>query len=249
MEAAGQLDEALHLIEQAIEIDPLAERRYLIAARILAAQGRQGTASKMLARGSAAIRHAGCPFPRPSRSSRRRSGSSPSTSGRRETRVRHPRDLVRRLWPSVAWSQPGGISDVDDQGNAAIAVAVIAVLALLPRAADAQGPTCTITWDGQAGNRWFDINTQGNGDPADDIYSWSPERYPTSTDHACFPSGSNANTNQVTTNTPDVSSFAISAGASLTVTDVQVIARENSTNAGTLNMAAPLLNPANRACR
>ena len=106
--------------------------------------------------------------------------------------------------------------------------------------AQAQGPACTITWDGQAGNRWFDINTQGNGDPNDDVYSWSPERYPTNTDHACLPSGANVNTDQVTLNTPTVSSFTISSGASLTVTQVQVLASENSFNAGTLNMSGPV---------
>ncbi len=120
----------------------------------------------------------------------------------------------------------------------AVVLGALFVVAAVP-AAQAQGPACTITWDGQAGNRWFDMIPNGAG-PEDDVYSWSPERYPTNTDHACFPSGANANTTQVTTNTPSVSSFTISSGASLTVTDVQVLASENSFNAGTLNMSGPV---------
>lgn len=62
-EAEGDLVQALELIESAIEADPLAERRYLIAARILAAQGRHATASTTLTRGAEAIRGAGLTVP------------------------------------------------------------------------------------------------------------------------------------------------------------------------------------------
>jgi len=63
VEAEGDLRRALEAIEAAIEVDPLGERRYLIAARILAAQGRQGSASRMLARGIEAISGAGLSAP------------------------------------------------------------------------------------------------------------------------------------------------------------------------------------------
>lgn len=63
VEADGHLDEALRLIEQAIDVDPLTERRYLIAARILAAQGRHGSASEILARGAGSIHAAGLSVP------------------------------------------------------------------------------------------------------------------------------------------------------------------------------------------
>ena len=96
---------------------------------------------------------------------------------------------------------------------------------------------CTITWDQQLSSKWFDIDINDPGNADDDVYNWTPERYPTGTDHACFPAGSVANTDQVTTNTPTVGDFTISAGASLSVTDVQVIVAEDSLNAGTLNMS------------
>ncbi len=98
---------------------------------------------------------------------------------------------------------------------------------------------CTITWDGQLGDRWFEMQPNGPG-AGDDVYNWSPERYPTLTDDACFPSGAVASTRQVTQNTPDVRSLTISAGATLTVDNVQMIVRENSVNDGTLNMAGPV---------
>ena len=114
-------------------------------------------------------------------------------------------------------------------------VGTLLVCAVLAPAAQA----CTITWDGQLSDRWFELQPNGPG-AGDDVYNWSPERYPTSTDDVCFPSGSVASTRQVTQNTPDVRSFAIAEGATLTVSDVQMIVRENSTNAGTLNMSGPV---------
>ncbi len=114
-----------------------------------------------------------------------------------------------------------------------IGLSVLATAVVAPAAAQA----CTITWDGGAGtDRWFEIQPNGPA-PGDDVYNWTPERYPTQTDDACFPAGAVASTRQVTQNTPDVRSFTISAGATLTVDNVQMIVRENSVNDGTLNMA------------
>lgn len=111
--------------------------------------------------------------------------------------------------------------------------ATLAVMAVLAPAAQA----CTISWDGGAGtDRWFEVIDPSPA-PGDEIYNWSPERYPTVSDDVCFPAGSVASTRQVTQNTPDVRSFTISAGASLTVDNVQIIVRENSVNNGTLRMA------------
>lgn len=111
----------------------------------------------------------------------------------------------------------------------------VALPIMAPRAE--AGTVCTITWDGDLSIRWFELDPGPTGDPGDDITNWSPERWPNSTDHACFPDGADATTNQVTTNTPDVLSFTIFPGGTLSVTDVQLIARENSTNAGQLFMS------------
>lgn len=97
--------------------------------------------------------------------------------------------------------------------------------------------SCTISWDGQISDAWFDVRVNDPGNPDDDVYNWSPERWPNGTDDVCFPSGAVASTRSVDRNTPDIRSFAISQGASLSVTDTQLIARENSTNAGILNMS------------
>jgi DNA-binding SARP family transcriptional activator/ATP/maltotriose-dependent transcriptional regulator MalT len=61
VEARGELDEALRLLERAIVVDPHDERRYLLAARILGAQGRRGRAVQTLARGADAMRSLGLP--------------------------------------------------------------------------------------------------------------------------------------------------------------------------------------------
>jgi DNA-binding SARP family transcriptional activator len=63
VESEGDLDEALRLLEQAIEADPYDDRRYLISARILAAQGRYGSATQMLARGAETMRRLGLEVP------------------------------------------------------------------------------------------------------------------------------------------------------------------------------------------
>jgi DNA-binding SARP family transcriptional activator len=63
VEADGELDEALRLLERAIAVDPYDDRRYLISARILAAQGRYGSATQMLARGAEAMQSLGLDVP------------------------------------------------------------------------------------------------------------------------------------------------------------------------------------------
>ena len=87
------------------------------------------------------------------------------------------------------------------------------------------------------------VNDPGAGD---DIYNWSDldgngDRWPNDTDHACFPGGAVATTDQVDANTPSVSSFTISAGATLSVThDPGASPARTPFNAGTLNMAGPV---------
>ena len=63
VESEGELDEALRLLEQAIEADPYDDRRYLISARILAAQGRYGSATQVLTRGAETMRSLGLAVP------------------------------------------------------------------------------------------------------------------------------------------------------------------------------------------
>ncbi len=63
VESEGELDEALRLLEQAIEVDPYDDHRYLISARILAAQGRYGSATRMLTRGAETMRSLGLAVP------------------------------------------------------------------------------------------------------------------------------------------------------------------------------------------
>ncbi len=114
---------------------------------------------------------------------------------------------------------------------------VLAVLAAAPAAANA----CTITWDGQVSDAWFEVQVNGPG-TGDDVYNWSPERWPTGTDDVCIPAGPaiQPTTRQVDQNTPTMRSLTISLGASLTVSATQVLISENSSNAGTLNMSGPL---------
>jgi DNA-binding SARP family transcriptional activator len=63
VESEGEFDEALRLLEQAIEVDPYDDRRYLMSARILAAQGRYGSATQVLTRGAEAMRSLGLAVP------------------------------------------------------------------------------------------------------------------------------------------------------------------------------------------
>ena len=58
-QAEGELDDALRLLEQGIELDPLDERRRLDVARILLQQGRRGRALEELRRAAAAQRAIG----------------------------------------------------------------------------------------------------------------------------------------------------------------------------------------------
>ncbi|HLH66010.1 MAG TPA: BTAD domain-containing putative transcriptional regulator [Solirubrobacteraceae bacterium] len=61
-EAAGEIDEALRLIERALELEPFDERRYLTGARLLLAQGRRAAALALLERGRDALRRLGVPI-------------------------------------------------------------------------------------------------------------------------------------------------------------------------------------------
>lgn len=63
VEAQGELDEALRILDRAIGADPHDERRYLLAARILGAQGRRASATLLLGRGADALRELGLPVP------------------------------------------------------------------------------------------------------------------------------------------------------------------------------------------
>jgi hypothetical protein len=113
---------------------------------------------------------------------------------------------------------------------------VIVVLAWTS-AAQAQA-ACTISWVGgvaAAPTAWFGFDPHGEG-TGDDQYNWSQQRFPDASDDVCFPTGSIASTQHVNTSTPDVHSFTISAGATLTISDTQMGAHANSTNAGTLIM-------------
>jgi DNA-binding SARP family transcriptional activator len=58
-EAAGDLDEALRLLQRAIEIDRLDESRYVRSARLLLRQGRRGRALEVLRAGAAALTELG----------------------------------------------------------------------------------------------------------------------------------------------------------------------------------------------
>jgi DNA-binding SARP family transcriptional activator/ATP/maltotriose-dependent transcriptional regulator MalT len=58
-ERHGDVDEALRLLERAIEIDRLDESRYVRAARLLLRQGRRGRALDMLRAGAGAVRELG----------------------------------------------------------------------------------------------------------------------------------------------------------------------------------------------
>jgi DNA-binding SARP family transcriptional activator len=55
-EADGEIDEALRLLERAIEADRVDESRYLHAAQLLVRQGRRGRALDVLRAGAAALR-------------------------------------------------------------------------------------------------------------------------------------------------------------------------------------------------
>ena len=63
VEAKGELDEALRFLERAIDADPHDESRYLLAARILAAQGRRAKARAILDRGKRELNALGLPVP------------------------------------------------------------------------------------------------------------------------------------------------------------------------------------------
>lgn len=99
---------------------------------------------------------------------------------------------------------------------------------------------CTITWDGQLGDDWMSLQPFGPG-PEDDVTNWTPNRLPSSTDHACLPSGSTAVLRN--NNSAIVLRYTISAGASLTVDGNLggggLEAREDSSNAGTLSVTGP----------
>jgi DNA-binding SARP family transcriptional activator len=58
-ERDGDLDEALRLLERAIEADRLEESRYARAARLLLRQGKRGRALDVLRAGAAALRELG----------------------------------------------------------------------------------------------------------------------------------------------------------------------------------------------
>jgi hypothetical protein len=124
-----------------------------------------------------------------------------------------------------------------------LALCVVASVAATVPTADAVAPACTISWVGgvaAAPTAWFGFDPHTNTTNADDQYNWNQQRFPSSTDDVCFPAGSVATTDQVDQNTPDVRSITISEGATFSVTDVQVIVREDSSNAGTLNMVGPV---------
>ena len=63
VEAKGELDQALRFLERAIDADPHDERRYLMAARILAAQSRRARATAILERGKKELEAIGLPVP------------------------------------------------------------------------------------------------------------------------------------------------------------------------------------------
>lgn len=58
-EAAGDVDEALRLLERGIDLDPFDDGRHLRAARLLVDHGRRGAASVMLGRAAAALEELG----------------------------------------------------------------------------------------------------------------------------------------------------------------------------------------------
>jgi len=63
VEAKGEFDEALRFLERAIEADPHDESRYLLAARILVAQGRRARAEAILKRGEKELQDLGLAVP------------------------------------------------------------------------------------------------------------------------------------------------------------------------------------------
>jgi hypothetical protein len=118
---------------------------------------------------------------------------------------------------------------------------VLSLLAVTVIAPVATAQACTITWVGgvaSAPTAWYGFDPHGVG-TGDDQYNWNQQRFPDFTDDVCFPAGSVASTQHVDQNTPNARSIAISAGATLTVSDVDLAVHENSTNAGTLIMAGP----------
>lgn len=88
VEGRGELDEAVRFLERAIDADPSEERRYLLVARILIAQGRRAKAAKTIERGAEELRAIGLPVPaaftklaESIRRGRQAPGDSPDTGG------------------------------------------------------------------------------------------------------------------------------------------------------------------------
>lgn len=121
------------------------------------------------------------------------------------------------------------------------ALLLAAMLALAAPAAQAQGPGCTISWDGSLGgdNRWSALSPMGPG-PEDDITNWSPERLPNNSDHACLPAGAVA---RIDGEVAGVGGFTIAAGGTLNLVgnglgSNSLAVRRDSFNAGTINFTA-----------
>jgi hypothetical protein len=122
-----------------------------------------------------------------------------------------------------------------------VLVAMAGGLAVGASSASAQGPVCTITWDGVDPGDWNFLDPGPTGSPADDITHWTPNRIPDNTDTVCINSGTVVIGGIVG---PGISwnsdSYHIGAGATVTIigntgSSINLHADANSTNAGTIN--------------